>query len=1144
VKKIAGILIFSMSCLFMLCTIKDDNGNLVSPGPNGENGPTNQGSVTNPIILVTPDSAYVGIRETLSISITVMQDSALTRAYSGAIVFCTANRGWLSAETLVTDSKGRAVLKISDTTTSKLQITFTCANTTQSLSITVTNTPDLIQKLLTVMPNRALLKADGADSTTIQVSLKNENNNPVSGQCVQFITSAGLIVGAQTGCPGLGQVATDAQGIARATLTSANINDTAFITVFLVSDRTKTAQTRVVFKGVTILLTADSTNLKPGAVATINAFCVNASNNPVAYAPVFFTLGKDTASNISIMSRDSATGPDGNARCVIKGTRTGTDSISVHAAGATASIKMNVTNLSLAVSLDAKVLQANISLSTLLHVVFTTGSGSPVSNNPVILKRSYQTANGKDTSDILTATTNSQGQCAFAIIALPYECTMSLEVSASSGTDMASAATSVSFIETRNITINAVPTVIQADGTSQSTVTVQVKTVDNNPIVGDAINFTTTSGMVTASATTDANGRAIATITSDRRNTIATVKATLAKDPTVVKTVQVAFTGVTLAASANPTSISSSGKDSSVVTVTLLDAAKNPIVGEPIYFSKLQDSTVLSKADTVTNNTGVARCKVSGKGSGTDTLKIVAAGDSQKVAINYSSNYLAIDTVPGQSCIANGIDSTRILVSYFAGDKTTFIRNAAIAVSVTLGTLGNANNSVVFAKQFTLDSTQGGKLYFYVKNPGFANTATISAVATTAAPAEITTAAFSLYFRATKVRKIVLTGSPSVIATNGSKVNLTAVAFDSLGNRVSNERITFNLFSGPGGGEYLNPPTAITAADGSATTNLVSGTIPSMFHGVGVVASDISGIKSDSVLLTIAGPPYRVSIGVNLLEGQDFNDGTFGLPCAAIVTDINGNPVADGTQVTFSLQASGFVYMRLASQIKEDASGGAFACNVLIDTISDILPFRDFSNACNGSLPRGEDLNGDCIYDPGPQYIDINHDGIREFDWTNPVEPVYRCSDGTYKFADFNQDGKWDPIEPLANIVYLSTYDTLRSDSAYWKLYFKSPLPAADSVRLQVLAAMDAQYKAGANFIPKLGSYDFSWDGQPYSQPSPAVSITRTIQTVSGKAVNEIIYGQSNANRVEIMIWAESQGVVTEFPAEQVLPVVGGSASK
>jgi len=40
-------------------------------------------------------------------------------------------------------------------------------------------------------------------------------------------------------------------------LTSENKNDTAYITAFLVSDKTKSAETKVVFQGVTIKLAAD-----------------------------------------------------------------------------------------------------------------------------------------------------------------------------------------------------------------------------------------------------------------------------------------------------------------------------------------------------------------------------------------------------------------------------------------------------------------------------------------------------------------------------------------------------------------------------------------------------------------------------------------------------------------------------------------------------------------------------------------------------------------------------------------------------------------------------------------------------------------------------------------------------------------------
>ena len=93
-------------------------------------------------------------------------------------------------------------------------------------------------------------------------------------------------------------------------------------------------------------------------------------------------------------------------------------------------------------------------------------------------------------------------------------------------------------------------------------------------------------------------------------------------------------------------------------------------------------------------------------------------------------------------------------------------------------------------------------------------------------------------------------------------------------------------------------------------------------------------------------------------------------------------------------------------------------------------------------------------------------------------------------------------------------------------------------MRLKILAVMDSAYMANPHFIKALRCYDFSWEKQPYAQPDPAVSIARTIQTQNGKAANIIIYGQTNANKVEVMVWSECQGVVPDFPLQQILPII------
>jgi hypothetical protein len=70
---------------------------------------------------------------------------------------------------------------------------------------------------------------------------------------------------------------------------------------------------------------------------------------------------------------------------------------------------------------------------------------------------------------------------------------------------------------------------------------------------------------------------------------------------------------------------------------------------------------------------------------------------------------------------------------------------------------------------------------------------------------------------------------------------------------------------------------------------------------------------------------------------------------------------------------------------------------------------------------------------------------------------------------------------------------------------------------------------------------NFDFDAYPYNgvaDPRTTVAITRTVQTVGGKATNMVLYGQADATRIQVMIWAESQGVKTESPAQFILPII------
>ena len=1130
------------------CTIQDDLGSPVRPTGGDTTSTTvpvgpDQEEIT-PSLVASPDSAYVRVSDTLRISLRAFADSqvtAISPPYPNARITATASTTG-DTDTLVTDANGRALYRFtSDEAVDNVQVTFECRGVRQRVRFDVTDTPFQIQKMIRASADASSIKADGRSTTTINVKVINEDHNPVVGQAIQFVSTAGTIAGKNPPSKNkTGQSVTDNSGIARATLTSTEINDTAFITVFMVSDMSMSDETRVAFQGVTITLDVDSSNLKLGGRANLTAQLINGAGEPIGNTPIYMSLGGGDNSNLSFASGsvDTVTSFDeGIARATVVGNTAGTDSVIVHAVGVRQATKINVTDLLLNIGLDASSMQAKEGLFDTLRVKFTRSNGNPLSNKAIRVIRHYQNREGSPATDTLEQRTASEGTAKFAVAAVGWETIMRLEVIAfNRSNDIATAETSVKFIATRKMTINATPIIIPADGSSHSTITVQIKNEDNNPISGDKLLFRSTAGLVAASATTDAKGKATTSLTSDRRNTIATVTALLASNPDSNLSIDVEFNGVELKASAGPPSINSSGKDTSTVLVTLVDAMKNAIVGEDIHFRKQQDETGIIVIDSLTNNRGEARIKVVGTGKGRDTISIEAAGASAKTVINYSSNHLTVDTVrnAGNDYIADGESTTRMRVRYTRGDKTTAISGATIDVSVTVGEV----DSVVFAKTYTTDNS--GVVNFDIKNPQFASTATV--FVTAKSKNEITTASNEVYFRASKIHRIKLVGTPEVISINGDRAQITATAFDTMGNRVKDAEIGFNIVSGPGGGEFLDPPKATSRIDGTGETYLVSGTIPSTFRQVGIVAGDFEGMKSDTVKFTIAGPPYAITIRRDIGEGTDNGDGTYSMGCVALVTDVNGNPVADGTEVTFSLKITGYNIFKPVVEYNHyyNEVNYYWHYSYVVDTVPELLVFEDLNDNFrldpgedrnrDNVASRGEDLNGNGIAEFGPAFFDINLNGRRDR-YPEPHRPYLRYHDADGNpvydtiFVDYNGNNFRDFIEPLDDQAYLGAYERIRLGEG----------TSADSTTID---QMDAAYWAARDAVEGGKGFDIDWNQNGALDPITTAYLDRTVLTSNGKAPNMITYGQSDALRVRVMINAESQGITTDSPQEFVLPIL------
>jgi len=690
------------------------------------------------------------------------------------------------------------------------------------------------------------------------------------------------------------------------------------------------------------------------------------------------------------------------------------------------------------------------------------------------------------------------------------------------------------------------------NGVFEYTITVLVKNNFNNPL-NEEVRFISTAGMIDALGTSKGRGEYSAILTQDwdSDSACASVTAFLASDTTCRGTQRVCFSKVAqniMTVTADRVSINKTGSDTSTVTATLRDDAGNLMGGgEPVTFtSQLNDTNKVKIIiiDSVTNSSGEARAKIIAKSTAPDDdiITVSGAGASSTVTINFSVYILTIRPVSGNptmNFIAKPEYTTTFQVEYNGTHPST------IEVSVTMG---KWKDDVIFAKIYT---TTDGKATFEINNPGFSDTATIRATAyNTSTGNGITTKDTTQYFRANVVKRIELSVTPAVIGTTTGRATMTATAYDERGNRVQDEVISFNLLKAPGGGEYISPATSTTLADGTAKSYLYAGTIPSAWRGVEVVASDFTGVRSNTVNFTIAGPPRYITIRRNMGEVIGY-PATYGKQFSAIVTDVNSNPVADGTEVTFSAQITGYVYFRMATKFDSTTSANAQKQKVIYAVIDEHSPIES------------EQFNKNRPHRPYPKFNDINKNGVPEryiptSMAQNPVEPcdpdvltipVTSTLDCGNYIGDYNNSGDWDWIEDFdfcKKCLTWTSNDWVLVPNAYENLFIPFPTPTGAPAGCDpitgnntLLECLNALYKNDPFSSTSTWDMDWNWNGVP--DPNTAVSIMRTVQTTNGLADNELIYGQSDAWRIQVKVWAEAQGLVTSAPEQFVLPLAEGA---
>jgi hypothetical protein len=326
-----------------------------------------------------------------------------------------------------------------------------------------------------------------------------------------------------------------------------------------------------------------------------------------------------------------------------------------------------------------------------------------------------------------------------------------------------------------------------------------------------------------------------------------------------------------------------------------------------------------------------------------------------------------------------------------------------------------------------------------------------------------------------------------------------------------------------------------------ALARLEAGAIPSAYRGVLVEASlepsRADAASKDTSKLTISGPAHIVTVSrpeddtISVPQGGFIDQSVFGFNVGAVVQDINGNRVADGTEVHFSAVVSGLaVGMRLLDHWEGliDSSGGVIigvgesTKPVYKLKLYDILPFEDINNNLrydpgidlnlddnNAVLRRGEDRdgNGDFAYVPDTMdtWFDFDHDG--------------RCNANV---------GENDTVVVRGKPIWADLYpDGVRNRSEILVDRGAPGCSLPTDAFGNVLDYPYAQWEA-RDYLPRLNFRDNDF----------AVTVDVSAVTKDGVAQAKLRYPRQFANRLIATLNAEANGVRDRDGERFLLPVI------
>ena len=240
--------------------------------------------------------------------------------------------------------------------------------------------------------------------------------------------------------------------------------------------------------------------------------------------------------------------------------------------------------------------------------------------------------------------------------------------------------------------------------------------------------------------------------------------------------------------------------------------------------------------------------------------------------------------------------------------------------------------------------------------------------------------------------------TPNTIAIQGAGGQETSVVrftvHDASGGPAANQAVSFRLES-PVGGVLLGPVTATSAADGTVSTGVSSGTVATPVRVRATLISNAAVTTVSSQLVVSTAIPHKRGFGMTFTPKPVVN-GFYGGTVSVLLADRNGNLVPDGTAVSFRTQ-QGLGAVGPSCLTVSGACSVQFSIvntsGTLVQILATAIGEDSFTDVnANGKFDAGEPT--DTLSEA---FIDSNHNGVYNFG---------------EEFVDANGNGIWDPAPP------------------------------------------------------------------------------------------------------------------------------------